>query len=122
MLRRLRDLITVQRPGTSLRCSFCGRSDQEATKLVAGPYHSAICNDCVQECSKLVELDLCPPLDRSISADEKMAEWGELLARTAIRIARSGEDSDDSNYAVRIKMITDHFNRIVGDLKKREEP
>lgn len=122
MLRKLRSLFTIQRSGIALRCSFCGRSDQEVGKLIAGPHPSAICNDCVHECSKLVELELESPVDSSGTVDERMAGWGELLARTAIRIARSCDNLDDSSYEMNIQILKDHFQKVVSELAKRKEP
>ena len=37
-----------------LRCSFCGRKDEEVSKLVAGP-RVYICDECVAAASRLME-------------------------------------------------------------------
>jgi len=38
-----------QRDGDMLRCSFCGKSQHEVRKLIAGPT-VYICNECVEVC------------------------------------------------------------------------
>ena len=36
-----------------LKCSFCGKSEKEVNKLVAGP-DVYICDGCVQLCSQII--------------------------------------------------------------------
>jgi len=46
----------VQRKGQTsrdLRCSFCGKSQREVRKLIAGP-SVYICNECVQLCNEII--------------------------------------------------------------------
>lgn len=40
-----------------IRCSFCGRSQDEVKRLIAGP-NAYICNDCVSICADLVESEV----------------------------------------------------------------
>lgn len=37
------------------QCSFCYKKKSEVNVLIAAKYYSHICNECVQECVKLVE-------------------------------------------------------------------
>jgi len=37
-----------------LRCSFCGKTQDEALKLIAGPSNVFICTDCIQLCNVLM--------------------------------------------------------------------
>lgn len=41
-----------------LYCSFCGKSNKEVKKLVAGPSNVFICNDCVKLCSQMIKESL----------------------------------------------------------------
>ena len=38
----------------SLRCSFCGKANDQVDKLVAGP-GVFICNECVNLCCEIIE-------------------------------------------------------------------
>jgi ATP-dependent protease Clp ATPase subunit len=38
-----------------LRCSFCNKSSAEVKKLISGPKDVAICDECVQLCSEIVD-------------------------------------------------------------------
>ncbi len=40
--------------GEDIRCSFCGKSQQEVERIIAGT-HEAICNECIQLCSEVLE-------------------------------------------------------------------
>ncbi len=37
-----------------LRCSFCGKSQDEVSKLIAGPANTFICSDCIQLCNVIL--------------------------------------------------------------------
>ena len=41
-----------------LRCSFCGKTQDEVRKLIAGPEGVYICNECVGLCSSIIEDEL----------------------------------------------------------------
>lgn len=46
----------------TLHCSFCGKSDREVAKLVAGPGGLHICDACVETCRLvMVGSDVPPP-------------------------------------------------------------
>lgn len=47
-----------------LKCSFCGKSQEQVRKLIAGP-GVYICNECVELCNEILEEELGPPNNRS---------------------------------------------------------
>jgi hypothetical protein len=49
-------------PPAALHCSFCGKRQDQVSKLIAGPTPAvAICNECVELCSEIVAESLEPP-------------------------------------------------------------
>jgi ATP-dependent Clp protease ATP-binding subunit ClpX len=40
--------------GDGLRCSFCGKSQEEVKKLIAGPA-VYICDECIELCNEIIE-------------------------------------------------------------------
>jgi hypothetical protein len=71
-------------PKRRLRCSFCGKSEREVAKLMAGP-KVHICNACVGVCNRILE-----------AAPTTFAGWdamtdGQLLA--ALRPAAASVDA-----------------------------
>jgi hypothetical protein len=55
-------------PQAVLYCSFCGKSQHEVNKLVAGP-HVFICDECIDVCSGIIDEQLL----RLIEGDEASA-------------------------------------------------
>ena len=41
-----------------IRCSFCGKTQDQVRKLVKGPAHTFICDECVAACSEILEESL----------------------------------------------------------------
>ena len=41
-----------------IRCSFCGKTQDQVRKLVKGPDHTYICDECVQACADILEESL----------------------------------------------------------------
>src|SRR5690349_23575646 len=46
----------VRRTDDTLRCSFCGKSQNEVKKLIAGPT-AYICNECIDICNEIITDD-----------------------------------------------------------------
>ncbi|MFA6212776.1 MAG: ClpX C4-type zinc finger protein [Candidatus Obscuribacterales bacterium] len=63
--------MTESKP-TRLKCSFCGKSQEQVKKIIAGP-SVYICNDCVELCNEILEEELFEP------------EAGELGPRPSIK-------------------------------------
>ena len=39
-----------------MRCSFCGKTDEQVKKLIAGPTPDiTICNECIDLCNEILE-------------------------------------------------------------------
>ena len=41
--------------GKTMRCSFCGKTQDEVGKLVAGPGGVCICDNCIELCLEIIE-------------------------------------------------------------------
>lgn len=54
----------------NLRCSFCGRSENQVRRLIAGPNNAYICDECVEICASIV--------DDEIYGDEKKSANEEI--------------------------------------------
>jgi len=50
-----------------IRCSFCGKSQKQVRKLIAGPNGVYICDECIDICEDIIEEEF----------DEENEEWGE---------------------------------------------
>ena len=50
--------------GDKIRCSFCGRSQEQVRKLIAGPNGAFICDECVDICTEIIEEEMEEDEDR----------------------------------------------------------
>ena len=57
---------------STLYCSFCGKSQHEVRKLIAGPT-VFICNECVELCADICSYVVPEDLDKAAKA--KAADW-----------------------------------------------
>jgi len=64
--------------GKLLYCSFCGKSQHEVRKLIAGP-SVFICDECVDLCNDIITEEMQDQLDSGESALPKPHEINELL-------------------------------------------
>ena len=88
-----------------IRCSFCGKRETQAGKLIAGP-GVYICSDCVQACSDLLknELDLSP---EGVQAPEKLPTPKEIKSFMDRYII----GQDDAKVALSVA-VYNHYKRI----------
>ena len=40
-----------------IRCSFCGKTEEQVRKLIAGPSGTHICDECVEICAEIIDED-----------------------------------------------------------------
>ena len=51
------------RPEDKIRCSFCGKSQDQVRKLIAGAGNVFICDECIDLCSEILEEELGPDME-----------------------------------------------------------
>lgn len=51
------------RPEDKIRCSFCGKSQEQVRKMIAGSGNVYICDECIELCSEILEEELGPEED-----------------------------------------------------------
>ena len=97
-----------------LRCSFCGKSQNEVKRLIAGP-NVYICNECVELCQDIIEEefidyeydydfeDLPKPSSIKASLDEYVIQQDR--AKKALSVA-----------------VYNHYKRINKKTSKKDEP
>ncbi len=50
--------MTLSETSELLKCTFCGKSQRQVRKLIAGPASVYICDECVELCNEIVEEEL----------------------------------------------------------------
>ncbi|MGF7186477.1 ATP-dependent Clp protease ATP-binding subunit ClpX [Desulfitispora alkaliphila] len=86
-----------------LKCSFCGKQQEQVKKLVAGP-GVYICDECIELCNEIIEEELSEDLDLELGEIPKPQEIREILDQYVI-----GQDEAKKVMAV---AVYNHYKRI----------
>jgi hypothetical protein len=85
-------------PPKTLYCSFCGKSQHDVAKLIAGPPPALICDGCVDLCTNFVEPDDEKELFRLMKANE---ESGRRTDPALLELARGMPTEELAHYLER---------------------
>ena len=96
-------------------CSFCGKSEDEVLKLIAGPNGVTICDECIEECNDI--------LDREYAeADSPKKETFSLLTPEEIKARLDdyivGQDGAKKVLSV---AVYNHYKRIANNKKSDDD-
>ncbi|CDQ18199.1 ATP-dependent Clp protease ATP-binding subunit ClpX [Halobacillus karajensis] len=94
-----------------LKCSFCGKSQEQVRKLVAGP-GVYICDECIELCTEIVEEELGNEEEVEFKEVPKPQEIREILNDYVI-----GQDQAKKNLSV---AVYNHYKRINAGVKNDE--
>ncbi|MDF2987660.1 MAG: ATP-dependent Clp protease, ATP-binding subunit ClpX [Eubacterium sp.] len=95
-----------------LKCSFCGKSQEQVKRLVAGP-GVYICDECIELCSEIIEEEFeDTKIDAEVNEIPKPKEIREILDQYVI-----GQDAAKRSLSV---AVYNHYKRINSDLKSSD--
>ncbi len=95
-----------------LKCSFCGKSQEQVKRLVAGP-GVYICDECIELCSEIIEEEFeDTKIDAEINEIPKPKEIREILDQYVI-----GQEAAKRSLSV---AVYNHYKRINSDLKSSD--
>ena len=91
-----------------VKCSFCGKSQDDVRRLVAGP-GVYICDECIELCHDI--------LDEEFEQSVKKPEWGEIPKPAQIKAVLDdyvvGQETAKKSLAV---AVYNHYKRITSDV------
>src|ERR671915_2497732 len=64
--------------GDLLKCNFCGKSQKQVKRLIAGP-NVYICDECIELCNEIIEEELAEGSEVSLDELPKPREIFEFL-------------------------------------------
>ena len=97
--------------GDLLKCSFCGKSQKQVKKLIAGP-GVYICDECIDLCNEIIEEELADADDVKLDELPQPAEIRDFLEGYVI-----GQDTAKRTLAV---AVYNHYKRIQAQEKHRD--
>jgi ATP-dependent Clp protease ATP-binding subunit ClpX len=89
--------------GDLLKCSFCGKSQKQVKKLIAGP-GVYICDECIDLCNEIIEEELAEPTDLQLDELPKPKDIYGFLNDYVV-----GQDAAKKTLAV---AVYNHYKRI----------
>ena len=89
--------------GELLKCSFCGKSQKQVKKLIAGP-GVYICDECIDLCNEIIEEELAESTDLGLGELPKPKEIFEFLGEYII-----GQDAAKKILSV---AVYNHYKRV----------
>lgn len=101
----------MRRSEEILRCSFCGKSQNEVKKLIAGP-NVFICNECIDICNEIIHDD-----ERTESVSTRVALPKPQEIRQFLDEYVIGQDTTKKRLSV---AVYQHYKRIELSKKKGE--
>ena len=63
---------------TKIRCSFCGKTDDQVKKLIAGPNGTYICDECVGICAEIIDEELGADFENEMSDEINLLKPQEI--------------------------------------------
>ena len=97
-----------------LKCSFCGKSQKQVKKLIAGP-GVYICDECIDLCNEIIEEELAEATELGLTELPKPKEIFEFLEQYVI-----GQDAAKRALAV---AVYNHYKRVqAGEQSKPSSP
>ena len=69
------------RPDDTIRCSFCGRTQDQVRKMIAGSgnHNVFICDECIELCSEILEEELGKQEEEETEEEETSIEGMKIL-------------------------------------------
>jgi ATP-dependent Clp protease ATP-binding subunit ClpX len=98
--------------GDLLKCSFCGKSQKQVKKLIAGP-GVYICDECIDLCNEIIEEELVDAGDVKLDELPKPSEIHDFLKAYVI-----GQDDAKRTLSV---AVYNHYKRIQAGEKGRDD-
>ncbi len=96
--------------GDLLKCSFCGKSQKQVKKLIAGP-GVYICDECIDLCNEIIEEELSETSEVTFDELPKPTEIYEFLRDYVV-----GQDQAKKTLAV---AVYNHYKRVQSEDKPR---
>jgi len=107
-----------QKGGANVKCSFCGKTQNQVKKLIAGPEGVFICDECIEICMDIIEEELYGAENEEESANDfeiNLIKPKEMKAKLDEYVI--GQDAAKKVLSV---AVYNHYKRILTKQKESE--
>jgi ATP-dependent Clp protease ATP-binding subunit ClpX len=94
-----------------IRCSFCGKTDGQVRKMIAGPNGAYICDECVDICAEIIEEEL----DEEKEVEEEVEEINLIKPEEMKAFLDEYVIGQDQAKKVLSVAVYNHYKRILSD-------
>ncbi len=94
-------------------CSFCGKTEEEVSKIITSSNGVTICNECISECNAILSLD---KTDNSVSDDFKLLTPSEIKSQLDEYVV----GHDDAKKVLSVA-VYNHYKRVVHSNKTDDD-
>lgn len=104
-----------------VRCSFCGKSQEQVRKLIAGPNGAYICDECVDICSEIIEEEFAreeAEMDMDMDIEAEIETPFEINLQKPERLKAFLDEyviGQDEAKKVLSVAVYNHYKRILAD-------
>ncbi len=113
----------MAKPGKITFCSFCGKSQNEVKKMIAGPAGVYICDSCVNVCKTIIDRELKEEEKQTPTATAKPESGFHLMRPRKIKAALDdfiiGQEEAKKVLSV---AVYNHYKRLSGEEGMQEGP
>ncbi len=96
-----------------IRCSFCGRSQEQVRKLIAGPGGAFICDECVDICAEIIEEEMEKEEEASVEASPPAQEINLIKPEEMKAFLDEYVIGQDNAKKVLSVAVYNHYKRIL---------
>ncbi len=106
---------------SKVRCSFCGKSQEQVRKLIAGPNGAYICDECVDICSEIIEEELAreeAEMDMDMDVEAEIGTPFEINLQKPEKLKAFLDEyviGQDEAKKVLSVAVYNHYKRILAD-------
>lgn len=97
-----------------VRCSFCGKSQKQVRKLIAGPNGAFICDECIDICYEIIEEEL---LDHQEESAKKNIDINLLTPQEMKEFLDSYVIGQEEAKKVLSVAVYNHYKRITSEVE-----
>ena len=103
---------------SKVRCSFCGKPQEQVRKLIAGPNGAFICDECVDICSEIIEEEFAKEEAEMMQSEAEIETPFEINLQKPEKLKSFLDDyviGQDEAKKVLSVAVYNHYKRILAD-------